>query len=954
MALGNVWLKPQITFFCHSVSFVRKYHILGFMNFLSKGLGFFLLAFLLASCFFDETSSGSPSGTDTVFEKDRVPGMVRVFSSGKSTILGTNEPTAKVDERPQMRVDFTYDYAISRHEVICSDFNEVMKDVSGLQLECAQDSMPASNVTFFDVALYANAMSKKMGLDSAYVFSSAEFDAGKHCMNLNDFSFRPDVAGFRLPTEAEWVFAAEQVWDPERGWNFLNSDYAIHKVCTSAENTQYFCDMAGNVLEWVNDGRALYNDSALTNFVGGVVNSNTAAGVVKGGSFRKAPNEMFLYKRGDDYPIVYSTRADYVGFRLAYGAIPNATFFSENGDASLTPIKVLVNDAEIMNLTESYKAKLAFRNDESGNLVYVSFSAKGANIVEIPDTMEVYHPEISPNGQRVAFCTSAEGKSGHSSIYVRDLDDFNHNLVKLDVPGGAAIPRWRVRPNGDTVIVYVTSPYNNDGDQFLQESTWEVPFADRKFGTPTKLFDGAYHGGVSDDNRLAVSGSSRLRAREETFNETSIVAVDDIWYNREQACNVSLSKDGTKRTLFLDFGGSVGRSFVGTDYKVHEELLIADSTGNLIQAVPTLAGFRFDHSEWAGGILKDSASNLVVVSLTNINEAHEYIALVDLKDNSVHPLVQGGDLWHPCLWVRQENASHPKPVVDKDSAGAYFKYDASNPLIFSSVELAMHMKSFWKYCDKVEAVAFGSSMTLDAVIETTTESFFLMNMGVSLSDVHLAEYLLKNYFLPYAPNLKVVIVELTPGLLFRYYEENTGWLINHSPGLMYDMNHLSKETKEEIADFSLDQEYPKDLFSQQYLPNTFLLPPAGWLAPNISVNVSEMHADMQNVQSSLDAIKSIKRMADSCGLALVAAITPRNPAYRETEAYDVFGPSWDVAHELIQAVADMGILIFDEYKDGLHDYTDVMAANEYHVSYLGAIQFTERLDSLLKTLPVNK
>ena len=81
-----------------------------------------------------------------------------------------------------MRVDFTYDYAISRHEVICSDFNEVMKDVSGLQLECAQDSMPASNVTFFDVALYANAMSKKMGLDSAYVFSSAEFDAGKHCL----------------------------------------------------------------------------------------------------------------------------------------------------------------------------------------------------------------------------------------------------------------------------------------------------------------------------------------------------------------------------------------------------------------------------------------------------------------------------------------------------------------------------------------------------------------------------------------------------------------------------------------------------------------------------------------------------------------------------------------------------------------------------------------------------
>ena len=943
--------KTQITFFRHCLVSLRIIIYIVFMKFPSNFFVSLLLAFLLASCFSDDSSSGSSPSSDVVFDKDRVAGMVRVFSSGKSVVLGTSEPTAKVDERPQMRVDFTYDFSISRHEVICNDFNEVMKDVSGLQLECAQDSMPASNMTFFDVALYANAMSKKMGLDSAYVFSSAEFDAGNHCMNLNDFSFKPEAGGFRLPTEAEWVFAAEQVWDPEKGWNFLNSDFTFHKVCTSAENTEYLCDMAGNILEWVNDGRVLYNDGAVTNFVGGVVNSNTTAGVVKGGSFRKAPNEMFLYKRGDDYPILYSNRADYVGFRLAYGSIPDATYLSENGDAALTPIKALVSDEQITSLTESYKAKLAFRNEESGNLVYVSFSSKGANIVEIPDTIDVYHPEISPDGQRVAFCTSAEGESERSSIYVRDLDDFNHNLVRLNVEGGAAIPRWRVKPNGDTVIVYVTSPYNNEGAQFEQESTWEVPFANHKFGVPQKLFSGAYHGGISDDDRLAVSGSTRLRAR---IVSDPAAASDVIWYDGEQACNASLSKDGSKRTLFLDFGGNAGRTFVGTNYKVHEELLIADSTGNLVQAVPTLKGYRFDHSEWAGGILKDSASNLVVVSLTNVNEAHEYIALVDLRDNSVHLLVQGGDLWHPCLWVRQENASHPKPIVDKDSAGAYFEYDASNPVVFSSVELAMHLKSFWKYSDEVEAVAFGSSMVLDAVVEPAMTSYFTLNMGVSLTDVHLAEYLLRHYVLPYAPKIKVVVVELSPGLLFRGFEENAGWLIDHSPGMLYDRNHLSSETKNEIADLSLDQEYPRDLFSQQYLKNTFLLPPGGWNAPEIAVDSSGMTADLPNVQSGLEALRSIKRMTDSCGIALVAAITPRNPAYRDTDAFDIFGPPRDVAHELIQAVADMGILIFDENKDGLHDYTDDMAANSYHVSYLGAIQFTERLDSLLKTLPVKK
>ena len=125
----------------------------------------------------------------------------------------------------------------------------------------------------------------------------------------------------------------------------------------------------------------------------------------------------------------------------------------------------------------------------------------------------------------------------------------------LQMAKDAGLDLVEVSPNAkppvDTVIVYVTSAYNNNGSQFEQESTWEVPFANREFGTPRKLFNGAYHGGISDDERLAVSGSTRLRAR--VVSESG-EGQDVIWYNEEQACNVSLSKDGSKRTLFLDFG----------------------------------------------------------------------------------------------------------------------------------------------------------------------------------------------------------------------------------------------------------------------------------------------------------------------------------------------------------------------------------------------------------------
>lgn len=71
-------------------------------------------------------------------------------------------------------------------------------------------------------------------------------------------------------------------------------------------------------------------------------------------------------------------------------------------------------------------------------------------------------------------------------------------------------------------------------------STWQVPFASGKFGKPIKLFDGSFHGGISEDE--------------------------------------SLAKDYSKRTAFLDFGGGTGKSFVGKKYGVHEYLLVADSS----------------------------------------------------------------------------------------------------------------------------------------------------------------------------------------------------------------------------------------------------------------------------------------------------------------------------------------------------------------------------------------
>ena len=904
---------------------------------------FLLIAMGNISCS-DDSHPGGGDALAPVIRDGTFEGMFVVQATGKKASLGTNDIMAKMLERPKMDVKFSYDFYMDRHEVICKRFNDVMRDVSGVKVACKEDSLPAANVTFYDAVLYANALSNEKGLDSSYEYSSAEFDSEKHCIKMNGFKFNPQANGFRLPTEAEWIFASSIKWNPEQSWNGTNSKNVAHKVCSLGESKNEFCDLAGNMLEFVNDRYASFKDTVVKDFVGSVDGDAIGSCVVKGGSYLSSPMSMFLYSRGDTYPILSSTKGDYIGFRLVSSSIPEATWFTDDGNIASTAITPLISASELRQLTDSYHAKLVFRNDASGNLVYVDF-AKNAKVVEIEDKIDSYHPDISPDGKHVAFCTSMEGVLKESSVYVRDLNESGSNLVKLPVEN-AAIPRWRVNPNGDTVIVYVSSAASNKSESFLKESTWQVKFSNGKFGTPEKLFDGAYHGGVENDNSFGISSSPLLRAHLANLDKNT----DVVWYNSEQACNASLTKDGTKRTLFLDFGGSLGREFAGMNYGVHERILVADSTGRLTNSVASPEKYTFDHTEWAVGMLKDEPSNLIVTSLTDYNGVHRQIALVTLLYGDVFPLVEGEELWHPCLWVWQNGKNHPKPTVDLDSAGSYYDSRAETLFPFANVELGMKMQSFWQKNDYAEVATFGSSMLLDAVIEDSIKSFKTLNMGISLTDIHLFDYLIRHYIIPYMPKIKFIVIEVSPGLLFRNYQDMAGYIIKSSPGVLYDENHLSESTKREIAALSQDQQFPLVLLGQQYLKGTFLLPEGEWGVPVVNVDISLLPYESPALQGSLKVIKSLKSFTDSIGVKLVAAIPPRNPKYKDTDAFDPFGPSWEVALKIIDDVKNMGIVVFDEYKNGHHDYTDEMAYNANHVSYLGAARFSERLDAFLKKL----
>lgn len=928
---------------------------------------------------------------------DLQKGFFFIKSSGKSTVLGTNVKSAKASERPEMDVSFDYNFQLGEHEVTCGEFNDLMSGENSLKLECSQDSLPASFVTYYDAVLFANAKSKKEGKDTAYVYSSAEFNKDGHCVLLNGFSFKPEVDAFRLPTEAEWVFAAGLSFNSQNSWNSENSDFKAHPVCQKRDKNG-FCDLAGNMVEWVNDWLGNFRDTTIKNYMGAPNGGNFDERVIKGGSFRTDPSVINLYARGDVYTVSSASLSDYLGFRLAYGKIEKPVWLDASGDAVASVMTTLSNRKNLSSLLGTSRLKLAFRNDVTGNLAYVDFSRLAPMVVEIKDSLDVFHPDISPDGKRVAFCTGYEGVSGISAVYVRDLNESGSNLLKLDVKS-AVIPRWRVLENGDTVIVYVTDAGDNtDGDAFKSTSTWQVKFSNGKFETPEKLFNGAYHGGISNDNKLTVSGARRLRARIAKAGSTITGnAVDTMWYKNgdkaEQACNASLNKS-TKRTLFLDFAGEPGKEFVGKTYYTHERLFVADSAGKLLSSVAAPKDYTFDHSEW---VLNDE--NFAVVTLVNIDGSHQKIALVNVKEGSVMELVEGDELWHPCFWtpidktVSGENWS-------ADSVGNYFSAENQTYVLLSH-----KMAMFWSLKDSAELIALGNSH-MRSGFDPMHMSVSSINMSAIPCDMHCIHYLFKNYALNLCPKLKYVFVSLDFDLWFHYDERtDINDNLKDAPGYEYDKNH-------DYYPAGVDADFVNLVWENASFDAEDLLATKGWFNTNENAGwfdengVSDLDMDstwsncllnknfvncmydsdestctsifekkvcepdssvskclakykvsecLSPISRNLSKFKDLISLASKQNIIVIGVVFPVSPFYKSTGAYSRHGlqrsHAVKIIEELQQMAAENSNFIFmDENKMGDHDYPTSMAFDYDHLNSAGAAQMSARVDSLIKTL----
>ena len=881
-----------------------------------------------------DSGTSSPSVPHSFIQEDaKHVGMMLVNSKDSSVKLSS-----------KLTVEFTYNFSIDKHEVTREEYAKYIKTA-----HFDYPPFPVSDITFFDAILFANEKSKSENLDTAYSYISASFDSDGHCTGMVGYEFHADRNAYRLPTEAEWTLVASHSWNPSNAWTAENSNYTLQLPCT-ADTLNGFCDFTGNAMEWVNDWMGDLRDTTVTNYAGASDGGNIGERIIKGGCYRNEASRITLDTRSDVYTVTSSTKAFYIGFRLAFGKIPNAVWMSKKGNVTSSPINVLSTSAQLKSLTNTHLNKLVFRNDETGNIAIVNFSSGKANVREIEDSVDAYHPTLSPDGKYVAFSTKYEGISGESELFVRRIDSLEADKIKLEVQS-AAIPRWRVT-NADTEIVYITTAENNS-DQAIWEkkSTWSVPFANGKFGTPKKLYDGSFNGGVSTDGKFAVSGASLLR--------TNVNGKNSIWYNNEQACNVSLS-DLTKQTLFLDFAGNTGKNFAGHQYTTHEQLLIADSTGELIKMIPAPKGYTFDHTEWV-----HNSGNLAVATLTSIDGTHPKIVLVNTNDSSITEIASGAELWHPDLWTGV--LQNFETALDVDSAGMY-ELDSPFTGDMSPMNTRYDLEMLYKYRDSINVLVSGSSRPwagIDPLVLNKNPDIFSINAANPAVDLSVAKRILFHYGFNFLPKLKVVTVSLDLDILFqRHYELPSFWDVIYlkSPGFIYDEAHefwpngypqgLYELTRDSYGSDEQSRSNEQDRLGHKFTPDD------GWQGNPIYVDSTYMDAEVPNPENMLIAeIEDFIKEAESKNLYLIGIIFPQSPDYKETGSFGRYGLRRSVAEKMIAMLKGYEekyphFILMDENQMGMHDYGDEMAFNCDHLSYKGAEKLTKRLDSLIQTLNI--
>ncbi|MBN2036258.1 MAG: TIGR02171 family protein [Chitinispirillaceae bacterium] len=899
------------------------------------------------------------------------PGMIKVKSSGRSFHQGWNDTLASPDEKPGMTSSFTYDYWIDTTEVTQSHFSRLMSrhPVPDSSAYGKGDNHPVYYVTWFDAVLFCNERSKAEFLDTVYAYSALRHSPDGRVYELTGIRGDMSIDGYRLPTEAEWEYAArcgrseqpfsvssDSLLAQESAWYSKNSSNSTHPVARLRPNEWGFYDMAGNVFEWTNDWKGGYYDTAITNSMGAPHADNEYEKVIKGGSFNYSLSYLRPSNRTATYATSFSSAAEYVGFRCARGSIPLGQYIGTETDFVPNPVIITASRDEVRGFIGTSEIKVAFVNVSGANrtLCCVDFNRAFPSIREYLDDKKVYMPSISPDGRYVAYCSANEGQLGPSSITIRSLDSLNSPLIGIDADT-AYIPRWWIdRTTQDTCLIYTNSAVTNSSPLWRSTKTFVRKVCDgRPVGEPRMLTDnGGFHDGRSADGRYLLTAYDRLMVRDlTTAEERQLFVFPDNGKDENgsvQVCNASLSPDTGDglRCLFLDFGSPSASRITGSSYRIHEYLFVGSRTGAIERALRCPEKeYSWDGTEWS------NHSRFAIGCGRNVQSQSHAVYAIDLEGRASKSLVAGTELQHPSLWIGFL-VSNPSNFA-LDSIGRY-----DEPLLISDqLFFASKLLMFWNYHDSLEVVFIGSSVAIAGFDPSRITGFASFNMGYCGSGLTGQKNIVSNYILNHCSSVKIICSSLDVGWFGLSGGDATwGRAMRGSKGYAYDSAH-SFWTAGITEDFkNIIRQIPLPVPGLDTAQGQFRREPYGWGAspPPFYGSLAWSFEDT-NCQNNLATIQTIADTLRTRGIHWLMVNFPVHPYFKNDTAYSPWGPNWETALKVIGAVRAIDSTnaffhFYDANMNGNHDYGNEDACDENHLSYIGAAKLSTRLDSIIHTI----